>query len=359
MIDPLAEVVGLLQPGVRYTKIVSGAGQWGVRRAETGQPSYCVVLDGTCRIASEGGAAMELVAGDFVLIPATYDFSMSSTVPPPARDFDRAPVMLRPGEFRLGALDAEPDVRYIIGHCVFGSPDAALLVSLLPRLVHVRGQQRLATLVQLVNDESRAQRPAREVVMARLLEVLLIEALRSAEGTAATPGLVRGLADARLAVALHRMHEEPARAWTVAELAQEAALSRSTFFERFSRMVGTAPMEYLLAWRMALAKDLLRRGGASIAETAGRVGYSSASTFSVAFARHIGAPPARYLREQGRASEDNGLQDRGLQDRGLQDRGLQDRALQDRGLQDRGLQDRGLQDRGLQDRGLQEPVRAA
>jgi len=187
-------------------------------------------------------------------------------------------------------------VRFIIGHCVFGSPDAALLVSLLPRLVHVRGAPRLASLVELVRDEARQQRPARDVVMTRLLEVLLIEALRSTVGTAASPGLLRGLADARLAGALRRLHEAPAHPWTVVELAREAALSRSSFFERFQRAVGMAPMEYLLAWRMALAKDLLRRGTDSVAAVAERVGYSSASTFSVAFARHIGVAPGRYMR---------------------------------------------------------------
>ena len=181
-----------------------------------------------------------------------------------------------------------------MGHCAFGSPDAALLVSLLPQLVHVRDEARLATLVELVRDETRKSRPARELVLARLLEVLLIEALRSTVPTAASPGLLRGLADPRLAAAIRRMHERPGHGWSVAELAKEAALSRSTFFERFRQAVGTAPMDYLLTWRMALAQNLLRRGQGSIAEVARRVGYGSASTFSVAFARHVGTPPGRY-----------------------------------------------------------------
>jgi len=206
-------------------------------------------------------------------------------------------VVLAPGHVRLGSAEGAPDVRFIIGHCVFGSPDAALLVSLLPRLVHVRGVPRLATLVELLRDESREQRPARDVILARLLEVLLIETLRSTVGTAASPGLLRGLSDPRLAAALRQLHAAPTRPWTVAQLAREAALSRSTFFERFNRAVGMAPMAYLLAWRMALAKDLLRRGAASIAEVAQGVGYSSASTFSVAFARHIGVAPGRYMRD--------------------------------------------------------------
>lgn len=296
MIDPLADVVGLLRPGVRYTKIVGAAGRWGVRRTETGEPSYCVVLDGACLLTAADMDPIALEPGDFVLIPATYDFSMSSLRPPPARDFDKPPAQVAPGEVRHGTRDGPPDVRFLIGHCEFAAPDAALLVSLLPRVVHVRGEARLATLVQLVNDEARAGRPARDVVLARLLEVLLIEALRGAGGTDASPGLVRGLADARLAHALRALHAAPARAWTVADLAREAALSRSAFFDRFSRTVGVAPMAYLLTWRMALAQNLLRRGAGSVAEVAERVGYSSASTFTVAFARHVGQPPGRYAR---------------------------------------------------------------
>jgi AraC-like DNA-binding protein len=94
------------------------------------------------------------------------------------------------------------------------------------------------------------------------------------------------------------------------QLAKEAALSRSSFFERFSRAVGVAPMEYLLAWRMAIAKNLLRRNEGTVAEVAERVGYSSASTFSVAFARSVGMPPIIYAREQRHAEVvDDGIVD--------------------------------------------------
>ncbi len=205
------------------------------------------------------------------------------------------PVLMPDGSYRLGDPDAPPDVRQLIGHCEFESPDADVLVSLLPRFVHIRGEPRLATLVRLVDEETRGARPAREVVLARLLEVLFIEALGSG-GIAASPGLVRGLADPRLAAAICRMHESPTEPWTVAQLAKEAALSRSAFFQRFSRAVGVAPMEYLLSWRMALARKMLRRESVSVAEVAERVGYRSASTFSVAFARHVGVAPIRYTR---------------------------------------------------------------
>lgn len=300
MIDPLAEVVTLLQPSARFSKVVVGAGPWRIRRSDAGQPFYCVVLEGGCRATIDEHPTIELGPGDFLLVPAAYGAAMSSLEPPPA-SIESVPVAQGNGEFRIGMQDGPTDLRMLVGHCSFDSPDAALLVSLLPQLVHVRGEQRLAMLVKLVGEESRERRPAREVVLARLLEVLLIEALRSVAGTSASPGLVRGLADARVALALRAMHEQPTRAWTVAELAGTAALSRSAFFERFNRTVGVAPMSYLLAWRMAQAKHLLRQGEDSVSSIAERVGYSSASTFSIAFTRHVGRSPSRYAREHADA----------------------------------------------------------
>jgi AraC-like DNA-binding protein len=289
-------VVTLLQPRAPHSKVAIGAGPWSVRRSETGLPFYCAVLEGTCRLSADGHDSLVLEAGDFVLIPTAPNFTMSSLTPPTSGHIARLPIALPDGEYRHGDPDGPPDVRSLIGYCTFGSPDAALLTALLPRLVHVRAEKRLAILLQLVSDETRAQRPARDVVLMRLLEVLFIEALRSAAGIAASPGLLRGLADDRVAVALRRMHESPAQHWTVPDLAREAALSRSAFFERFHGALGVAPMEYLLAWRMALAKDILRRKAGSIAETAEQVGYSSASTFTIAFTRSVGLPPARYAK---------------------------------------------------------------
>ncbi|WP_174904204.1 AraC family transcriptional regulator [Burkholderia pseudomultivorans] len=298
MIDPLAEVVTLLQPSTRYAKLVHGASPWSISRTVAGEPFYCAVLDGGCRVAIDGHPPLELLAGDFVLIPAAYGVAMSSLDAPPPGVETAAPVALDNGEYRIGDAGNAVDMRMMAGNCSFSSPDSALLVSLLPQYVHVRGEPRLTTLVQLVRDEARTQRPARELVLSRLVEVLLIEALRLSASTDASPGLVRGLADSRLAAAIREMHARPAHPWTVVELAKEAALSRSTFFERFSRAVGVAPMEYLLTWRMALAKNLLRRNEARIAEIAAHVGYSSASTFSVAFTRHVGKPPAQYSRDE-------------------------------------------------------------
>jgi transcriptional regulator GlxA family with amidase domain len=187
-------------------------------------------------------------------------------------------------------------VRLLGGYFVFDSPDAALLASLLPAVIRVRGADRLSTLVRLVGEESGEARSGRDLVLTRLVEVLLIEALRTTPAKDAPPGLLRGLADARLAPAIRQIHEEVARPWTVTQLARSAALSRSAFFDRFTRTIGIPPMEYVLTWRMALAKDLLRHQDISLIEVAQHVGYSSASAFSTAFKRHEGQPPSVYAR---------------------------------------------------------------
>jgi AraC-like DNA-binding protein len=301
MVDPLSDVISLLQPGTVVSKGISGAGRWGVRYSAFGYPSFCAVLEGACRLAVDGQEPVTLEAGDFVLLPATPGLTLSGFQPAKPKQLDPHAEASQRGEVRHGTQDGPPEVRLLGGYFVFGSPDAALLVSLLPQQIHVRGEPRLATLVQLVGAEARAARAGRDLVLARLVEVLLIEALRSADGAAASPGLLRGLGDTRLARAIRHMHENPARPWTVVQLAKEAALSRSAFFERFTRAVGVPPMEYLLAWRMALAKSLLRGGARAIADVAEQVGYASASTFSTAFSRHVGQPPARFARSHSAA----------------------------------------------------------
>jgi AraC-like DNA-binding protein len=296
MADPLSDLITLLRPQTVFSKVISGAGRWGVRYSKFGQPSFCTVLEGSCLLAVDGQDALTLEAGDFVLLPATPGFTMSGFEPVTPERLDPRVMAGQTGEVRHGTRGVRPDVRMLGGYFDFDSPDAALLVSLLPPLVHLRGAERLSLLVRLVGEESSEQRSGRDLVLARLVEVLLIEALRATPGDDAPPGLLRGLADARLALAIRQMHGDPARSWTVAQLAKKAALSRSTFFERFTRAVGVPPIEYLLGWRMAVAKDLLRRNDFGVAEVAERVGYGSASTFSTAFSRHVGQSPSRYAR---------------------------------------------------------------
>jgi AraC-like DNA-binding protein len=294
VVDPLSEVIALLQPRAVFSKGISGAGRWAVRYSEFGQPSFCAVLDGSCRLAVDGHRPVTLNTGDFVLLPATPGFTLSGFDPVRPQRIDPKLAPSPTGEVRHGTRGGPPDVRLLGGYFMFDSPDAALLVSLMPALVHVRGVARLEVLVRLVGEETNAQRSGRDLVLTRLVEILLVEALRSTSGENAPPGLLRGLADPRLAPAIRQMHAQLTRSWTVAELAKTAALSRSAFFERFTRTVGLPPMEYLLAWRMAVARDLLRRDDLGISEVAERVGYASASTFSTAFSRHVGQAPSRY-----------------------------------------------------------------
>ena len=297
MVDPLSDVITLLQPRAVFSRPISGAGRWGVRYSAFGQPSFCAVLQGSCRLAVDGHRPVTLEAGDFVLLPATPGFSMSGFETTQFERLDPRVMSKVVGEVRHGTRGGRPDVRLLGGWFVFDSPDAGLLVSLLPTLVHVQGLERLSTLVRLVGDETSESRPGRDLVLSRLVEVLLIEALRARAGDDRSAGLLRGLADPRLAPAIRQMHTHVARLWTVAALARTGALSRSAFFERFTRTVGRTPMEYLLAWRMAVAKDLLRREEISVGEVAERVGYRSGSTFSTAFSRHVGQSPGRYSRE--------------------------------------------------------------
>ncbi|MAY62127.1 MAG: AraC family transcriptional regulator [Rhizobiales bacterium] len=293
LIDPVGQIIRLLQPSASFSKFVTATSPWAVRPPGEG-PFYAALLEGDVELSMKGHSPVRLSGGDFILMPASTDFTVTGVASP--SDLVLDPIEISPGVFHVGG-PGEPDTRMLVGYCSFGTHDAGLLVSLLPSQVIVRGERRLTTLVELLNDETRAARPARDAVLAHLLEVLLIEAFRASKGPAAAPGLLRGLADERLAAALRCMHGEPTRSWTVGELARKAALSRSTFFDRFKREVGVAPMEYLLGWRMALAKDFLRDERLTIAEIARRVGYSSQSTFSVAFARSVGASPTAYARD--------------------------------------------------------------
>lgn len=296
MSDPLTEVVRLLQPRAVLANVISGKGHWAVRYSEYGHPGFCIMLEGSCRLAVDGHEPITLRAGDFVLLPTTPGFTLSSFAPAPPVFIDPKRVPGGQGERRHGEPEGAPDMRSLGGAFMFDRADPGLLVSLLPPAVHVPGSTRLAQLVRMVGDEYQDQKPGSDYMLSRLAGMLLIEAMRSTTAGSAPPGLLRGLGDERLALALKALHAHVDRAWTVAQLADVAALSRSAFYDRFTRTVGVAPMEYLLDWRMQVARRLLRHERLPVAEVAERVGYGSASTFSVAFSRRVGQSPSRYAR---------------------------------------------------------------
>ena len=300
MSDPLAEVIAMLNLRAVLTKTIEGAGDWRVRRSDQGLSFYGVVLEGGCRLEIDQHEPQILRAGDFILIPAAYRFSLTSLTPPPSPALETIPVQLAEGHFRLGALDKPAQMQALIGHCASGSTNASLLASLLPAFVVVRNQPRLATFVGLLKEEAQADRAGKSFVLARMVELLFIEAIRSS-GTLATPGLMRGLSDPRVAQAIRLLHQAPARRWTVNALAADCALSRSTLFEGFTDLTGMTPMGYLLGWRMTLAMQWLSETGISIADIAERIGYGSASAFSVAFTRYTGISPGKYARQRGGA----------------------------------------------------------
>lgn len=297
--DPLGAIISLLRPQTVFSKIVSGAGDWSIRYDRYEDPAFCLVLDGSCFLDAEGVGVLELRAGDFVLLPEVPGFTMASDLALPPRL--TAPTY--GSEIRHGAADGPASMRMLGGYFHFDRANARLLTRLLPPAVHVRreeaGAARLRRVVELIADEADADRPGRDLILERLVEVLLVEALRflpSSPSARQEQGLLAGLSDPELAGPLRAIHVDAARRWTVAELARTAHMSRAVFAERFARKIGMPPMQYLLEWRMALAKDLLRRERPPLATVAERVGYQSASAFSTAFTRMTGRPPSEFAR---------------------------------------------------------------
>lgn len=213
------------------------------------------------------------------------------------------PVDLDPSrETHYGSASEPVTMRMLGGYFHFDRANTPLLVKLLPPVVHVRreepGATRLRQTVELIGEEANTDRPGRVLILERLVEVLFVEALRFRSSTTASEeqGLLAGLSDPALARTLREIHVDVTRRWTVEQLARTAGMSRATFAERFARKVGMPPMQYLLEWRMALAKDMLRRNRPALAEVAERVGYQSASAFRTAFTRLTGRTPSEFAR---------------------------------------------------------------
>lgn len=296
--DPLAAVISLLRPQTVLPKVISGAGPWSVRYAAHDEPGFCIMLEGTCFLDVDGVGEVQLDEGDFVLLPSTPGFTMSS-----AHGLKPKLITAADGnELRHGTPTGRPTMRQLGGYFHVDRANANLLEKFLPAMILVRrddpGATRLRRLVELIGDEATTRRTGRELILERLVEVLLVEALRIRPAEAATreKGLLAGLADPDLARALRRMHADVAHRWTVAELGRVAGMSRAVFAERFTRTVGMPPMEYLLEWRIAIAKDVLLREHTPLAEVAEMIGYQSASAFSVAFSRHAGCSPSGFAR---------------------------------------------------------------
>jgi AraC-like DNA-binding protein len=302
--EPLADVITLLGPRAVGTKVIQGAGRWAVRRPRMDLADFGLVLIGECWLEVDGHNPVRLATGDFVLMPANPGFTMASDLACEVVSLNAQEALAcQAGEVRHGDPDLEADFKLLGGYFQLESVNRGLLSGLLPTLVHIQASDpaagRLKPTIDSIVEEALADRPGRDLVVDRLIEVLLVEALRfRSEGVDAIgqPGLLAGLADPLLARSLRRLHGDVAHAWSVEELAREAGLSRSAFSERFGQKVGVPPMQYLIEWRMALAKAMLQRDAPPLEAVAAAIGYQSASAFSTAFRREVGSPPSHFAR---------------------------------------------------------------
>lgn len=302
--DPFCAVIDLLRPHAAVSKPITGRGDWGVCYAAHDAPGFALVLEGGCWLTLDGAAPLRLGAGDFLLLPTTPGFAMASR--PGGACIPAAP---SDSAMRHGDPEGAPDVRMLGGTFAIERVNAPLLLALLPALIHIRAAEgdttRLARVIDLIRDECATERPGGAMILDRLLDVLLLEALRrEAIGGGRLPaGLLAGLHDPALAKALRAMHADIRAGWTVDRLARIAGLSRSGFAARFTERVGCAPIDYLARWRMALAKHALCRGGTSLDRLATEIGYDSASAFSTAFRRHVGCAPGGFARAHRRPDQ--------------------------------------------------------
>jgi len=314
--DTLSDIIALLRPHAMLSKPITGRGDWGVRYGAYGKPGFGIVLSGQCWFVVEGAATVQLNRGDFVLLPSTPAFSLSSG--PGVKCVPAEPSM---EAVRHGERNGEPDFEMLGGSFQLDAVNASLLLPLLPDLIHIRadagGTGRLGSIIDLIVDEYDGEGPGREMVLERLLEVMLVECLRwrgmSDDGVPA--GLLSGMRDPAIAKVLRAMHSDVRAKWNLATLAKTAGMSRSSFAARFSASMGCPPMEYLSRWRMTLAQDALIHGGKSLDSIALEIGYKSASAFSTAFRRRIGCSPGQFRSRQKRNSawdDANGKNGRGV-----------------------------------------------
>ncbi|QKJ94002.1 AraC family transcriptional regulator [Agrobacterium pusense] len=295
--DPLSDIIDLLRPGAAVSKPISGRGRWGARYRAYDAPGFAVVLVGAAWLMIDGREPLRLARGDFLLLPSTPAFSLCSDT-----DVDCIPVEPLDQAVRHGEQHGEPDFVALGGSFTFERINSALLLSLMPELIHVPagegGASRLARLIELLAEECTGEDVGKDLIIRRMLEVLLVEVLRrpNAGNEAIPAGLVKGMRLPGLARALSSMHADIRASWTVAELARIAGMSRSAFAARFNEMLGCAPIEYLARWRMALARDALIRGVKSLDDIAEEIGYESASAFSTAFRKRTGMAPGSFAR---------------------------------------------------------------
>lgn len=273
---------------------------WGLRLAGTIQLSLHTVVRGRGWLwfdADDPRRTVELVPGEVTLVRGGTDHYIGHE---PGTD------CLEPEEFRArhataGESDAPGATVFLCGAYRFSGDIGNGLLKALPRVLTLQAAvgDPLRDVIALLSHEFANPEPGRPTVLDRLLDVLLVLAIRSDfRRSPNAPRWYRASADPRLGAALQAMHEDAGHPWSVPELAAVSGLSRAAFARTFREALGQTPMRYLTDWRMALARDHLRTGELGMAGIARSVGYSSPYAFAAAFRRHHGEPPGAWRQRE-------------------------------------------------------------
>ena len=277
---------------------------WGLRLGGSIQLAVHTVVRGRGYMwLNTPGSVVELSPGTVALVRGGPDHYIGHE---PGAD------CLEPEEFRARHAHTDPGDNpratvFLCGAYQFSGDVGGGLLDALPPVMTLSAaiDDPLRDVIALLSRELVRTEPAQQIVLDRLLDLLLVLAIRSEFRHSATaPRWYRASADPRLSAALQAMHENAARPWTVPELAAVSGLSRAAFARAFREALGQAPMQYLTEWRMALARDYLRADDLSLAQIADATGYGSPFAFAAAFRRHHGVPPGTW-RQRERAAADS------------------------------------------------------
>jgi AraC-like DNA-binding protein len=295
--DPLSDVISLLEPRSYRVGGFEAGGEWSIRFDPFDGIKCYAVSAGGCWLAVEGaGEPVRLEQGDCFLLPRGLPFRVASDLSLPAEDWKRHFMGSRDGE--LVKLNCRREVTVLGGHFQLTGPHLEMLLGMLPPIVNLRSERERETLrwaFDRMGQELSESRPGSFLIIQQLVYMIFVQALRLHLDGRNGVGWLFALSDKQVGAALAAIHREPGRRWTVAALALEVGMSRSSFAARFGQLVGDGPIEYLTRWRMLLAGRSLSRGE-PVSAVARSLGYESESAFSFAFKRVMGSAPRRHAR---------------------------------------------------------------
>jgi AraC-like DNA-binding protein len=303
--DPLSDILSLLKPRSYVSAGFDAGGDWALQFGKYEGIKFNAVVSGQCWLSMEGVPdAVLLEAGDCFLLPKGRPFRLASDLALPPVDANTVFLPARHGSVAL--CNGGGDFFLVGSRFMLAGNFADILLSVLPPIVHIRKEADQAALrwsLDKMRQELRERQPGGLLVAEHLAHMMLVQALRLyvAEGTNGSVGWLFALADKQMGAAIAAIHADPARRWTLQELAQAVGMSRTTFTVKFKETVGLSPIDYLTRWRMLLAGDRLVNSEDPIPVIASSLGYESESAFGAAFKRVVGCSPRQYSRRRGPA----------------------------------------------------------